>query len=166
MFHLSGKRMIPREGFTPSMPEFQFDMGRCRSIDVKGTATTAAHPAAELGSAIPSSPSGREPLEKASTGSEEQLKAVLDVIEDGLVLLDATGRIVFVNKKTRDISGHSQDEMSGKPLDALSMLPPQAMPRLFSLLSSVLCGQPVQPFTLDTLARSGKVEPTKSPPSS
>jgi len=132
------------------------------SIDVKGTATTEeVHPAAEKGSAMPSSLSGHEPLEKASTSSEEQLKAVLDVIEDGLVLLDATGRIIFVNKKTRDISGHSQDEMRGKPLDALSMLPPQAMPRLFSLLNSVLCGQPVQPFTLDAPARSGETIPVE-----
>jgi PAS domain S-box-containing protein/putative nucleotidyltransferase with HDIG domain len=108
---------------------------------------------------MPSSPSGHDPLEKALPSPEERLKAVLDAIEDSLVLLDANSRIIFVNKKTRDTSGHSQDEMRGKPLDALSMLPPQAMPRLFSLLNSVLFGQPVQPLRLDTRARSGEAIP-------
>ena len=92
---------------------------------------------------------------------DEQLKAVLDAIEDGLVLLDANSRILFVNKKTRDTSGHSQDEVRGKPLDALGMLPPEAMPRLFSLLNSVLSGQPVQPLRLDIRAGSGEAVSTE-----
>lgn len=132
--------------------------------------TGQEHPAGEKGSAMPSSPSGHDQLQKALPNPEErlkavldalegQLKAVLDALEDGLVLLDANSRITFVNKKTRDTSGHSQDEMRGKPLDDLGMLPPEAMPRLFSLLNSVLSGQPVQPLRLDTRARSGEAVP-------
>jgi PAS domain S-box-containing protein len=132
------------------------------TIDVNGPATTEqVDPAGDKRSAMPSSPSGHELLEKALPSPEEQLKAVLDGIEDSLVLLDATGRILYANKKTRDISVHSQDEMRGKPLDALSMLPPQAMPRIFSLLNSVLCGQPVQPFRLDVCTRSGETVSTE-----
>jgi PAS domain S-box-containing protein len=130
------------------------------SFDVKGTATTEQEdPAGEKASAMPSSPSGHDPLEKALPSPEERLKAVLDAIGDGLVLVDANSRIIFVNKKTRDISGHSQEEVTGKTLDVLGILPPDAMPRLFSLLNSVLFGQPVQPLRLDTRARSGEAVP-------
>jgi PAS domain S-box-containing protein len=131
-------------------------------IDVKGTATTEQVPlAGEKNSTTFRSQDEPKTVEGAQPGPEEPLKAVLDGIGDGLVLLDATGRIIFVNKKTRDASGHSQDEMRGKPLDALDMLPPQAMPRMFSLLNSVLCGQPVQPFRLDVCTRSGEAVSTE-----
>jgi PAS domain S-box-containing protein len=129
------------------------------SIDVESTARTKQVHGGRKGSAMSVSLSQSEPLEKVLASPEEQLKAVLDGIGDVLVLLDDAGRILYVNKKTRDISGHGQDEMRGKPLDALGMMPPQAMPRLFSLLNSVLCGQPVQPFRLDVCARSGESVP-------
>jgi PAS domain S-box-containing protein len=119
----------------------------------------ACIPGGREDSAMSISLSKYKPSEKAPHSVEEQLKAVLDGIEDILVLLDEAGRILYVNKKTRDTSGHSQDQMSGEPLDALGMVPPQAMPRLFSLLNSVLCGQPAQPFRLDICARSGEAVP-------
>jgi len=143
------------------------------SMDVKGTAVTDHEPPpGDKGSAVPSGPSGLNPLQKALASREErlkailaaldeQLKAVLDAIEDGVVLLDANSRILFVNKKTRDTSGHSQEEVRGQPLDVLGLLPPEAMPRLFSLLNSVLSGQPVQPLRLDTRAGSGEAVPTE-----
>jgi len=146
---------MPRESaYSGDNEEQGFDRRRGHCED------EADAPGGRKGSAMMSiSLSKPEPSEKALPSPEEQLKAVLDGIEDILVLLDDTGRILYVNKKTRDTSGHSQDEMRGKPLDALSMMPPQAMPRLFSLLNSVLCGQPVQPFRLDICARSGEAVP-------
>ena len=143
------------------------------SIDVKGTAVTdQEHPPGEKDSAIPGSHSGLNPLQKTLPSPEERLravldaidqqwKAVLDAIEDGLVLLDANSRIIFVNKKTRDTSGHSQEEVRGKPVDVLGILPPEAMPRLLSLLSSILSGQPVQPLRLDPRVTSGEAVPTE-----
>jgi PAS domain S-box-containing protein len=146
------------------------------SIDITGTSLTKqAPPAGEQRSATSDSLSEREPAEAAPSGSEERLKAfirgiedrlallkgVVDGIEDGIVLLDAKGRILYANKKITDNSGHAQEDMRGKPLDALNIVPPQAMPPVLSLLSSVLSGQPVQPFRVDTWGRSGEAIPVE-----
>ena len=146
------------------------------STDVTGTSLTKqAPPAGEKGPATSDSLSERKPAEAASPRSEEgwkavidgiedrlaMLKGVLDGIEDGIVLLDAKGRILYANKKIRGNSGHGQEDMRGKSLDALNVVPPQAMPPVFSLLSSVLSGQPVQPFRVDTWGKSGEVVPVE-----
>lgn len=143
------------------------------SIDVKGTIATGQElPPGEKSPAIAGSQSGLNPLQKTSPNIEgrlrdqldaidRQFKAVLDTIEDGLVLVDTNSKIIFVNKKTRDISGHSQEEVRGKLLDVLGILPPDAMPRLFSLLNSVLSGQPVQPLRLDIRGESGEAISTE-----
>jgi PAS domain S-box-containing protein/putative nucleotidyltransferase with HDIG domain len=94
--------------------------------------------------------------EKAPFGPKEELEAVLDSAKDGMVLVDRSGRILRINKTITEASGYNEDEIIGKSFDALNMMPPQVVPQMFSLLNNVLSGQQVQPFEVDTYARSGE----------
>ena len=141
------------------------------SIDIKGTWwTKKVTPGAEKKSDTSDSLDHDKTEGVAPPRSEDQVKAAIDRIEDrlalvngivdgtedGIVLVDATGRILYANKKMRENSGHSQDDMRGEPLGALNIIPSQAMPPVLSLVSSVVSGQPVQPFRVDTYGRSGE----------
>jgi two-component system, NarL family, sensor histidine kinase DevS len=57
--------------------------------------------------------------ESAVTQSLHALRSVLDAAPDGMVLCDATGLIVFVNEPMASMSGHTQKELLGAPIERL-----------------------------------------------
>ena len=87
------------------------------------------------------------------------LKGLVDGIEDAVALLDATGTILYANSQMAFGPGHGPDDVRGKSINALSLLPPAAIPPALSLLGSVLTGQAVQPFRVDACASSGETAP-------
>ncbi len=87
------------------------------------------------------------------------LKGLVDGIEDAVALLDATGTILYANSKMAFGPGHGPDDVRGKSLNALSLIPPPSMPPALSLLGSVLSGQAVQPFRVDACGSSGETTP-------
>lgn len=103
-----------------------------------------------------------ERLKSLVEGVEDRLvllKGVIDVIEDPVALLDATGKILHANSKMAYGSGRGPDDVRGKSLDALSLIPAQAMSPALSLLGSVLSGQAVRPFRVDACGGSGETTP-------
>jgi PAS domain S-box-containing protein len=49
--------------------------------------------------------------------SEQQLRTTLDSIGDGVITCDASGRIQMMNPVARELTGWSQEEASGQPLE-------------------------------------------------
>jgi PAS domain S-box-containing protein len=87
------------------------------------------------------------------------VKGLVDGVDEGIVFVDATGKVLYANKRIREISGRGQDDMRGEPLGALNLVPAPAMPPVLSLLNSVLSGQTVQPFRVETNGKSGQTIP-------
>lgn len=96
---------------------------------------------------------------RAVSSPEEELQAILDSSRDGIVLVDADHRILRINKTIADASGYNQQEVRGRPLDAL--ISPQNLPRVSSLIKRSLCGLPTEPLELDTCTGSGNRPPLK-----
>ena len=88
---------------------------------------------------------------KALPSPEEELQAILDSSQDGIVLVDADRRILRINKTIAETSGYSEQEIRGKPLDAL--ISPQNLPRVFSLINMSLSGLPTQSLEVDDWRR-------------
>lgn len=97
---------------------------------------------------------------KATIGRIEDrlvlVKSLIDGVDERIVFVDAAARILYANKKVRDNTGHSRDDMRGQPLDALNVVPAQSMPALLSHLNDLLSGQTVEPFKVEGRGESGE----------
>jgi PAS domain S-box-containing protein/putative nucleotidyltransferase with HDIG domain len=96
---------------------------------------------------------------KALPSAEEELQAILDSSGDGVVLVDAHHRILRINKTISEASGYSQQEVRGRPLDAL--ISPQNLPRVSHLIQKSLCGLPTESLEMDACAGSDDKPPLK-----
>ena len=56
---------------------------------------------------------------EALAASENRLRALLESAAQGVVAVDATGRILLVNARTEDLFGYSRGELIGQPLELL-----------------------------------------------
>jgi PAS domain S-box-containing protein len=59
----------------------------------------------------------RKQAEEALAAEKEQLAVTLRSIGDGVITTDTAGRIVLINKVAEELTGWSQDEARGMPLD-------------------------------------------------
>lgn len=57
--------------------------------------------------------------EQALRQSEERFRGLLESAPDGVVVIDARGRIALVNEQTEQIFGYSRDELLGKQVEVL-----------------------------------------------
>jgi PAS domain S-box-containing protein len=57
--------------------------------------------------------------EEALRRNEEKLRAILEAAAEGVVIVNAAGRIEFVNAKTETMFGYRRPELIGKPLEIL-----------------------------------------------
>lgn len=88
---------------------------------------------------------------------EEELQAILDSSQDGIVLVDADRRILRINRRMAESAGLSEQEVRGRPLD--SLISPYNLPRVLSLIEASLCGLP----TGATQMSAGE-DPDQEPP--
>ena len=61
-------------------------------------------------------------IERGSERSEDRLRAIVDRLADGVVLLDGTGTIKFANPAAEELFGRSMEELAGSDLGFPSML--------------------------------------------
>ncbi len=61
----------------------------------------------------------RQRAEAARRGSEEHIRKVVDTATDGVISIDETGQILYLNPAMTRIFGYSSDELIGHPLTIL-----------------------------------------------
>lgn len=62
---------------------------------------------------------GRARSEEAVRRNEERMRAILEAAAEGVVIVNAAGRIEFVNAKTEAMFGYDRKELIGEPLEIL-----------------------------------------------
>jgi PAS domain S-box-containing protein len=88
--------------------------------------------------------------------SEEQLKAIFDGVGEGIALIDVTGKVVRVNKRTLEVGGYTEEEIVGKRLDLLKMFPPQSLAKMLSNFATLTSGQETPPFEIEVYTKAGE----------
>src|ERR1041384_8153671 len=51
--------------------------------------------------------------------SEEKFRTILESVSEGIVAIDATGRVVFVNARAEVLFGYEPMELIGQPVEIL-----------------------------------------------
>jgi diguanylate cyclase (GGDEF)-like protein/PAS domain S-box-containing protein len=67
---------------------------------------------------------GLRPIRHAHASEQRKLGALLNAVPEGVLEMDAAGRIVFVNQQLCDLFGYLPDELLGEPVERL--VPPGA----------------------------------------
>jgi PAS domain S-box-containing protein len=84
----------------------------------------------------------------------ESLKEHFDASADGVVVLDDSGRILFVNGAAESITGFARDGLVGSPL--VDLVPPEQRAPVEEVIRSVLGGTNLEAFDLDLSTTSGE----------
>jgi PAS domain S-box-containing protein/putative nucleotidyltransferase with HDIG domain len=88
--------------------------------------------------------------------AQDYLQAVLDATGDGLILIDAKGTVVAVNKATARLTGYPGEELLGKSFEVLQMLPLNTVADIQSRLRGIMSGLETPPFEAKVYSNSGE----------
>lgn len=89
--------------------------------------------------------SWRKNAEVALKRSEERLRVLFDCAPNAYFLYDLEGNLLDVNKAAERISGYKKEEVIGKNLFNLKILPPEQKPKADAFLAKHMQGQPSDP---------------------
>jgi PAS domain S-box-containing protein len=81
----------------------------------------------------------------ALRASEDRLRILFESAPDGIYLGDMAGNFVDANKAAEELAGYSKDELVGKNVSELGLLPPEQVARAFARLEKITAGEPVGP---------------------
>jgi PAS domain S-box-containing protein len=98
----------------------------------------------------------RKRIEEALRQGEEELRAIFDGARDGIIVLDKTGKVVRINKYVEEIGGYAEDELVGKRIDVLEMVPPQSMEKILAAYNMLEKGQDVPPYEIEVHLKTGE----------
>jgi len=59
------------------------------------------------------------PMVRRIEGSQRRFRTLLESAPDAMVIIDASGEIVMVNRRTEEVFGYSRTEMTGQPIEML-----------------------------------------------
>jgi PAS domain S-box-containing protein len=86
----------------------------------------------------------------------EELRALLDSVRDGIVVLDMTGRVTRVNNKAIDVIGYSEGEIIGKRLEALTMFSRPSIVKMLAAFTRVIAGNEILPLEVEGNDKRGQ----------
>jgi len=83
----------------------------------------------------------------------ERYRAFIDSASDGIVVLDAGGVLLYMNRAAEEVTGYARDGLAGKPL--LQIVPEPFRPTLERQLARAIAAEPVENFDLELVTTSG-----------
>ena len=98
---------------------------------------------------------GNTKTEERLGESEEVYRNMIELSPDGIVVLDAKGRILLCNTATYRISGYSKDEMMGKHFLKVGVIRVRDVPQYLKQFNSHLRGKTVRSFEFTFYHKDG-----------
>ena len=97
----------------------------------------------------------RKELEDAEKKSQKKYKAIFDNLQDQVVYLDTMGRIIELNKRSKDIFGYKPTELIGKHFMQVGLFKLKDIPQAMKCYRQVVKGETVGPFEMGLKGKKG-----------
>ncbi len=83
----------------------------------------------------------------------ERYRAFIDSASDGILVLDAAGRVLYLNRAAMEITGYARDGLAGRPL--AQIVPAEHRAQLADAIRRSIKDEPVDNFDLELITTSG-----------
>jgi PAS domain S-box-containing protein len=83
----------------------------------------------------------------------ERYRAFIDSASDGILVLDAGGRVLYLNRAAQEVTGYARDGLSGRPL--AQIVPISHRASLADAIRRSIRNEPVDNFDLELVTTSG-----------
>jgi PAS domain S-box-containing protein len=97
----------------------------------------------------------RRQAEEALHESEERFRTLFEFAPDGYYLQDFEGSLVDGNKAAEEITGYRKEELIGRTIIEVNLLPPEQLPRAAASLAKSLLGLPAGPDEFTLIRKDG-----------
>ena len=97
----------------------------------------------------------RKRVEEMTREAEEQLRAIMENAPDGVYMNDLNGNFIFGNRKAEEITGYTREEILGKNMLELNLLPQEEIAKAVSLLQNSIGGKTTGPDELTLYRKDG-----------
>jgi PAS domain S-box-containing protein len=108
------------------------------------------------------------PMVRRIEESQKRFRTLLESAPDAMVIIDASGEIMMVNRRTEELFGYSRDEITGQPIE--NLMPqryrekhPERVRSFFSNPAARSMGSGLELFGLSRTGREFPVEISLSP---
>lgn len=101
----------------------------------------------------------RKKVEEELKGSEERLRVLFECAPDGIYLMDLKGNFTDGNKAAEELIGYKKEELTGKNMAKVGVLPKSQIPKSLANLAKNAMGKPTGPDEFTLIRKDGnKVE--------
>ena len=83
----------------------------------------------------------------------ERYRDFIDSASDGIVVLDGSGAVLYLNRAAEEVTGYARDGLAGKPI--VQIVPEQFRATLERQIGRAVAGEPVDNFDLELVTTSG-----------
>jgi PAS domain S-box-containing protein len=83
----------------------------------------------------------------------ERYRDFIDSASDGIVVLDGSGSVLYLNRAAEEVTGYARDGLAGKPL--VQIVPEPFRATLERQIGRAIAGEPVDNFDLELVTTSG-----------
>jgi len=100
-------------------------------------------------------------MEDALRESEELFKSYLEYAPDAVYMSDVKGNFLYGNRKCEEIIGYRREELLGKNLLELNILPEKSLNKAKQLLKTSIEGKPTGPDEIELIHKDGRLIPVE-----
>jgi PAS domain S-box-containing protein len=83
----------------------------------------------------------------------ERYRAFIDSASDGILVLDAAGRVLYLNRAAEEVTGYARDGLAGRPL--AQIVPSAYREKLEAAIGHSTRAEPIDNFDLELITTSG-----------
>ncbi len=106
--------------------------------------------------------SKRKSVLESLKSSEERLKILFESAPDAFYLLDLKGVLLDGNKAAEDMSGYKREELIGKNIFKIDLLPKSELPKAVKSLKQNIQGKGTGPEEFNLIHKNGKLVPVEN----